>query len=206
MWFLTKANDAGETVVDIGFSAGDEDYWETELFDAVSTHAKCQKCSQSLTECPCGVDGGFRHLVCSERVFDEIVEPAWKIDRRRREYDYRRRLKRQERLKTAGKPPPRSAILELLAIQQSRCYYCGIGIDHGYHRDHVTPLFDGGTNALTNTVLACGPCNRKKGRKHISHLWKHLRQVLEPSAYAEIQVRARNIRTLRNRLAKRLNE
>lgn len=61
------------------------------------------------------------------------------------------------------------------------CHYCGtVGQIHwrrlfsglpgswvsftGLELDHVLPVFHGGSGAPENVVLACGPCNRKKGK------------------------------------------
>jgi 5-methylcytosine-specific restriction endonuclease McrA len=49
------------------------------------------------------------------------------------------------------------------------CRYCGIKIEpkgRGYLapvRDHVEPLARGGSNAISNLVLSCFPCNLRKG-------------------------------------------
>lgn len=65
------------------------------------------------------------------------------------------------------------------------CHYCGLAgrvlwaparvdYDHWYRSvpervhfhheiDHVIPVCAGGTNDLVNLVLACEPCNRRKG-------------------------------------------
>ncbi|MCA9568826.1 MAG: HNH endonuclease [Myxococcales bacterium] len=52
----------------------------------------------------------------------------------------------------------------LLARDGSTCQYCG---HHGVSReltvDHVMPRSRGGGSTWDNLVIACGPCNRKKG-------------------------------------------
>lgn len=46
------------------------------------------------------------------------------------------------------------------------CAYCGLRFKlRRLTIDHVVPLSRGGTNALTNLVLACGPCNQSKADK-----------------------------------------
>jgi 5-methylcytosine-specific restriction endonuclease McrA len=46
----------------------------------------------------------------------------------------------------------------------ARCRYCGVRKKlRRLTVDHVVPRSRGGTNSLTNLVLACEPCNRAKG-------------------------------------------
>ena len=48
----------------------------------------------------------------------------------------------------------------------ARCRYCGVRLKlRRLTIDHVVPRSRGGSNALTNLVLACGPCNLAKGRQ-----------------------------------------
>ena len=73
------------------------------------------------------------------------------------------------------RPHPNSArvayLKQRLAVRDdgARCRYCG-----QRHKlrdltiDHVVPLSRGGTNALPNLVLACGPCNHAKA----DQLWE----------------------------------
>jgi 5-methylcytosine-specific restriction endonuclease McrA len=54
----------------------------------------------------------------------------------------------------------------LLKLQEfgHRCAYCGTeGAD--FHRDHLVPLVDGGSNSIGNIVPACPSCNLSKGGK-----------------------------------------
>jgi 5-methylcytosine-specific restriction endonuclease McrA len=41
------------------------------------------------------------------------------------------------------------------------CAYCGK--NKADHRDHVTPISKGGTDAIGNILPACAPCNLSKG-------------------------------------------
>ena len=51
-------------------------------------------------------------------------------------------------------------------IQQSKfCYYCGIKIEEKFEIDHMNPLSKGGINIITNLVVSCIKCNRRKGTK-----------------------------------------
>lgn len=53
------------------------------------------------------------------------------------------------------------------------CFHCEIWmspqpLSHRCTRDHLRPKADGGSDYLHNLVLACGPCNRAKGRSGIT--------------------------------------
>ncbi len=45
-----------------------------------------------------------------------------------------------------------------------RCFYCG---DIGADIDHVIPKSKGGTNDISNLVIACKSCNRSKKDKSL---------------------------------------
>lgn len=50
--------------------------------------------------------------------------------------------------------------------QKSRCAWCGTKITRrSAHIDHVVPLARGGEHSSRNFVMACAPCNLKKGAK-----------------------------------------
>ncbi|MGG3707357.1 HNH endonuclease [Heyndrickxia coagulans] len=56
----------------------------------------------------------------------------------------------------------------LYAAHDGKCIYCGITEDEAgcrHHIDHVTPLSRGGTNHISNLVLACASCNAAKKDK-----------------------------------------
>lgn len=64
-------------------------------------------------------------------------------------------------------------IRDLYQRQHGCCYYCKTKFGKGknaYHMDHIVPLSRGGTNDIHNIVLACPPCNLKKGGK-LLHEW-----------------------------------
>lgn len=74
--------------------------------------------------------------------------------------------KRRAREVVAGGSFSASDIKNLYRLQNGRCPYCQISIESGYHIDHFIPLVLGGTNSITNLVLACPSCNLSKGAKH----------------------------------------
>jgi len=54
----------------------------------------------------------------------------------------------------------------LLMRDDHRCQYCGQQAPlRQLTVDHVMPRSRGGTTAWSNVVVACGPCNRRKGNR-----------------------------------------
>lgn len=55
--------------------------------------------------------------------------------------------------------------------QKGRCKYCNRSLElQAATFDHVVPKALGGANRVSNLVLACVECNRKKGSKP-PHIW-----------------------------------
>ena len=54
-----------------------------------------------------------------------------------------------------------------LKSQKCRCYYCSSKFERQYvfHVEHVVPLVRGGSNDISNIVLACPGCNLRKNSK-----------------------------------------
>ena len=55
-------------------------------------------------------------------------------------------------------------VLAQMEAQEGRCHYCAQPVTE-YHVDHYIPLARGGSNGPENIVIACPPCNLKKGTK-----------------------------------------
>lgn len=67
-----------------------------------------------------------------------------------------------------GPVPPRltreEKLRRFIEAHGGRCYYCGVRVDlKTATRDHRVPRSKGGRGDPGNIVLACAPCNRKKG-------------------------------------------
>ncbi len=62
-------------------------------------------------------------------------------------------------------------VLKMLEQQDNKCRYCGDSIVNKYEVDHIVPLSRGGSNDLSNLVIACQPCNGSKHNKLISE-WR----------------------------------
>ena len=57
----------------------------------------------------------------------------------------------------------------LLAKFNHRCFYCeGKSGDNKLTQDHVIPVSQGGSNRVSNLVVACNTCNQKKGSLSIN--------------------------------------
>lgn len=62
---------------------------------------------------------------------------------------------------------------EILKIQKSKCFYCGMP---GGELDHVIPLSKGGTHGIGNLVAACRSCNSSKNNLFLAE-WKLKRKA-----------------------------
>jgi 5-methylcytosine-specific restriction endonuclease McrA len=58
-----------------------------------------------------------------------------------------------------------AAVAAWVAAAPKVCHWCGIPCTAGYHVDHYVPLSKGGKHAVSNLVIACGPCNLRKNAK-----------------------------------------
>ena len=84
-------------------------------------------------------------------------------------------------------------LVELRLRDGNSCGYCGYpfeGVE--VHIDHIKPMSVGGTNELSNFVLACEFCNMAKQDNEVEHFLKWLSHIR--SGYFEC--RAKPIREL----------
>lgn len=92
--------------------------------------------------------------------------------RNREKYFDRAREYRARKRGAEGTHTP-AQIQELLKRQHRRCYYASCGHakferrngKYIYHIEHIVPLSRGGSNSISNIVLACPTCNLKKHDK-----------------------------------------
>lgn len=76
--------------------------------------------------------------------------------------------------------PPLSRV-NLLCRDNHHCQYCGLELSYGESTiDHVVPRSQGGETSWENVVIACHPCNRRKGGRTPAEARMHLRR--EPHA------------------------
>lgn len=77
-----------------------------------------------------------------------------------------------------------------------RCAYCKHKFDKNLlTMDHVIPRAKGGTNAWSNVVACCRPCNEKKGDKLLSQLgWELTKKPATPQWKAHINKRFNDVK------------
>jgi len=69
-----------------------------------------------------------------------------------------------------------------------RCYYCGIEVDpfSAWEPDHMLPRSQGGNDELSNLVLACRKCNRRKGGRDVEEYRNYIAERVEAKIQAAI--------------------
>lgn len=70
--------------------------------------------------------------------------------------------------------------------ERGLCGYCGA---RGNTIDHIVPQSRGGLSTWENTVLACGPCNNRKGDRMLAQTGMRLRVRPYVPTWQEIFVR-----------------
>jgi 5-methylcytosine-specific restriction endonuclease McrA len=77
---------------------------------------------------------------------------------------------RKARKKQAGGKHTAQQLQEQYQRQRGKCYYCKVKLSKAWHADHVVPLSKGGSNDISNIVIACPKCNQSKYNKML-HEW-----------------------------------
>jgi 5-methylcytosine-specific restriction endonuclease McrA len=118
-----------------------------------------------------GVSRAYHHhyYLAHQEVAYERAKRYKKTDRGRmgnRAHLHRRRA----RERAAGGSYTVQQLQQQVERQKARCYYCKVKLGKVYHADHIVPLARGGTNDISNIVLACPTCNLRKGAK-LPHEW-----------------------------------
>lgn len=111
-------------------------------------------------------------------------------------------------VKTVSEPnkrPPQDQVALLRSAVYLRdgggCYHCGkylqleqIKLPNYATLEHLTPVMFGGTNELSNLVLACSPCNNKMGvaGSRIPALVVHTKKALQRQIPRDLLARLSN--------------
>jgi 5-methylcytosine-specific restriction endonuclease McrA len=157
--------------------------------------AKCAKCGEwkPLSECVRGVNGR-PHSYCKPCVSVWFHERRGKPAEQRRPYRARYTLTEEEkalnrrlgsmlnkkRRAAAGPWPSAQELRQLVLAQESRCAYCLVELDRGFHFDHKLPIARGGTNSISNLQATCAKCNQTKHTMtHEEYLVSKKRKVTE---------------------------
>ncbi len=144
-------------------------YVSKSLYDFILKNCRCSHCKvalKSLCRCVCGhyvepdlMQAEFPHEL-------EIEFSALWSSQRYAEACKRHALRRAQQKKQSGLYTAQQ-IETLFSVQGGCCYYCSTSLlneegQNNYHIDHYVPLSRGGRNEISNLVLACPPCNRRK--------------------------------------------
>lgn len=109
------------------------------------------------------VKGTKRRWRETHRMQHRACQHAWRVKNRRRVLEIKQL--RRKRIGDSLENFTEKDVLLQLKTQQGKCWWCG-KLLHEYHIDHIIPIGRDGTNAANNIVIACPPCNLKKGSKY----------------------------------------
>lgn len=116
------------------------------------------------------------------RIYREDPEVRERMNERERtRYANSPKMKEQARNKVNNRVARKKSALGTHTIQEiqdqhkrqkGKCYYCHQDVKWGkHHVDHVVPLSRGGSNDISNLVIACASCNLSKSDK-LPHEWE----------------------------------
>lgn len=170
-----------------------------EMVDFIREHCKCAFCGASvvldLNRCACGKSRGFHlEVVFPTSLYYSDFKPIFD-----RESSRLKSLVRNRRIVANGGKASVEDIRTLYSLQESLCYYCGTLIEgepweSQFEVDHYESVRDGGSSDITNLVLACPTCNRRKGYDHGDSFQLHVWRSLPP----KVRRRLRKIRKQRD--------
>lgn len=136
-------------------------------------HARCIKCNEPMSEFWVAQISRFDGSVSKNRTFlvCECGYPVWHMEMNvyfaaeRSLYQCAKASQRKQDVKAAGGKHTREEIDAILELQKGRCIYCNALFTAAKRatRDHLVPLFYGGTAWPLNLVLACHSCNSRRG-------------------------------------------
>ena len=75
----------------------------------------------------------------------------------------------------------------ILLRDRYQCQYCGVRCTHNSATiDHVMPRSKGGKTTWSNVVVACHPCNRKKGNRLLERISMRLKRKPRRPSWKEL--------------------
>jgi len=75
----------------------------------------------------------------------------------------------------------------ILLRDRCECQYCGVQLSvNSATIDHVIPRSKGGGTTWNNVVVACHPCNRKKGNRSLDRINMRLRSKPQRPSWKEL--------------------
>ena len=182
-----------------------------ELMQFFTKHGRCARYNGTLEDwsvheaCRAGDRRFFQSSDLEVLLPWNTFHAHWKVRAR----ETRRRTSFRRALKSKAAPGSHSTeqIRTLLVLQERRCYYCyrslvgpggavnGLGEPASCHEDHYVSLHHGGSNFISNIVLACVSCNSRKSNLHGDDF---VREALEKATLA---TRRQLLRIHQNRAA-----
>lgn len=67
---------------------------------------------------------------------------------------------------------------EIYDKYNGKCAYCGVGLEKGWHIDHIKPREFGGTDESENLNPSCKYCNNYKGFNNLEEYRRQLIKML----------------------------
>ena len=185
----------------------------SEYASALRTYATCALCGSPPERffciCRCSrhkkdQEGAHTVYRVEHKVWEQLLEPLWKQDRRRA-YDRRSRDWRREMIGESMEATYTNDDIETLRkIQHNKCYYCGTSIDDCAQVDHLEPLVYGGSNGLSNIMLACPTCNRSKYTFSESEFWRRRRRRVPIEDFLPVREAAKEMKKAKRRYIREL--
>lgn len=111
-----------------------------------------------------GMDGYQRRMLIDE--YHPFIPESMIVPNRESVMDQRSwKPKKKKRKKTPLKQS-RAKTKILHELQSGLCFYCGKSVSlESATKDHRVPISKGGSNEMSNLVMACPRCNIAKGSK-----------------------------------------
>lgn len=108
------------------------------------------------------MDGYERQLLIDQ--YHSFIPDSMMIPHREGGMEQRSWNPKKRKKKTKGSKKSSSRTRTLHAAQNGRCFYCDKPVSiTGATKDHMVPKSKGGSDSMTNLVMACRGCNTAKG-------------------------------------------